>query len=71
MKTVALNYDEIHEFVDANRNAFWDGWTAVIVNPKRYGLMHKDGIYFKKRWSVAHRVDVDGDGKWRVPVKYA
>lgn len=67
MKTVSMSYDEAHAFESDRDNVFWDGWTLVIVDESKYGLMNRRGIFFNDKWSVAYKVRPDGRGRWRVP----
>lgn len=70
MKTRAYGYKKVHELVDRKPNMFWDGWTAVIVDTRRHGIMRQDGIFFNDKWHIAHRVEPGTDGLWQIPVRY-
>lgn len=70
MKTVRLNYQDVHQLEQVRKNMFWDGWTLVCVDPSRNGSMRKDGIFFNGKWCVQKRVDPDSTGLWRVPLSY-
>ncbi len=70
MKTVSLNYNDVHQLEQSRRNMFWDGWTLVIVDKRGDGWFRKDGLFYNNAWSISKRVVVDSDGQWRVPAKY-
>lgn len=70
MRTIDLNYKEAHQLVDSRPNMFWDGWTLVVVDTRRDGMMHKRGIYFHDKWALQERYSVLPTGKWRLPAKH-
>lgn len=70
MKTISLNYDDIHELVDHRQNMFWDGWTLVLVDTSKYGLMNKNGIFFNGKWHTQTRIEPDSHGMWRIPIRH-
>lgn len=70
MKTIDLSYDDVHQLVDARKNAFWDGWTAVFVDPRYDGFMQKNGIYYREKWSIQYRSQPNEKGMWGVPITY-
>jgi len=70
MKTRPYTYRKIHALVDQKPNMFWDGWTVVVVDTRRHGIMQKNGIFFNGKWHIAHRVEPESDGTWSVPVRY-
>lgn len=69
MKTISLDYDDVHELEAHRPNMFWDGWTLVIVDQSKYGLMSKNGIFFNGKWCTQHRIDPDSRGAWRIPIR--
>jgi len=71
MKTVSLGYNDVHQLEQSRRNMFWDGWTLVIVDKRGDGWMRRDGMFYNDAWSTHRRIEVDSDGRWRIPVKYA
>lgn len=66
-----LDYDSVNKLVDNSPNAFWDGWTAVFHTKNENGFMKKNGLLFNGVWGVAKRVNVEEDGTWVVPEKFA
>ncbi len=70
MRTVNMSYNEIHDYVDHRRNAFWEEWTAVIVEKRGDGFLRNDGIFFDGAWGIQKRIKPNSNGVWKVPAKY-
>lgn len=68
MKTLILNYDEAHSFVENNshRGYFWDGWDIVRWVPNPSGFMSKNGMYKNNQWGMSYRFNLTPDGSWSV-----
>lgn len=68
MKTLTLNYDEAHEFVESNkhRGYFWDGWNIVRWVPNASGFMKKNGMYRNNSWGLSYTFPFNNSGDWTV-----
>lgn len=65
-----LTLKQTEKLASTNPNMFWDGWTLVVVNTKKDGYQDKNGIFFKGKWSVQHRIRLNKDGRFNVPRRY-
>lgn len=73
MRTNAeLNYDQAHEFVNANKGNgfFWDGYTIVKWSPGHNGYLQTNGLYRNNKWGYASRFSMTEQGVWILPGKY-
>jgi phage I-like protein len=69
LKTIKVDYETIHKIVEDNKNAMWDGWTAVFLRPNRNAYTQKKGMFYKGRWNVVVlRSNPDSNGLWEVPI---
>lgn len=68
MKTLELNYDSAHDFVNKNshRGYFWDGWDIVRWVPNNSGFMSKNGMFRNSQWGVSYRFNLNDSGSWMV-----
>ncbi len=70
MKTLILNYNEAHSFIENNshRGYYWDGWNMVRWVPNHSGFMQKNGMYRNGRWGVSYTFPVNESGNWDIKV---
>lgn len=70
MKTVKLNYDQAHEFVEKNeqRGYFWNGWDIARWVPNHDGYAKPNGMYRKGLWGFCYKFPLNNDGTWSVKV---
>lgn len=68
MKTITLDYDSSHKFVEENssRGYFWDGWNIVRWVPNPIGFMKNSGMYRNNMWGVSYNFPLNNDGTWTV-----
>jgi hypothetical protein len=68
---LVLDHSAAHKFVRDQRrkgsDVRWDGWTMVFWQPTHHGFTNVKGAYRKGRWGMESRIEVAGDGFWRVP----
>jgi hypothetical protein len=69
MKSVVLNFEEVHEVVERNRFLEWDGWDVVTWRRDPRGYADRRGS-FRAAWGILFRYPVQADGTWKVPVAY-
>lgn len=69
---VELNYEQAHQFVEANkRNGFfWDGYTIVKWSPGHNGFTQTNGMFRNNKWGYANKFTFTKQGTWKLPVKY-
>lgn len=67
---VTLTLRQAERLQASNANMFWDGWTLVVVNERKDGYQDKNGIFFKGKWSVQHRIRLNEKGRFNVPRRY-
>ena len=52
-----------------NLNPYWDNYDLMIWKKDSNGFSSIKGI-FKDGWGTAERIVVNGDGIWKLPIKY-
>lgn len=70
MKTTALNYNDMHKFVNKFPNAYWIGWTAYIFTPSASAETSRKGIRFDGKWGFQQELEINDTGEWLVPTRY-
>lgn len=70
MKTTALSYKDMHNFVNKFPNAYWIGWKAYIFTPSASAETSKKGLRFGDKWGFQQEIEINDDGEWLVPTRY-
>lgn len=70
MKTITLDYNKAHGFVDqqSHRGYSWDGWDIVRWVPNPSGYTSKMGSFKNGQWGISYRFSPDQNGTWNVKV---
>lgn len=68
MKTLTLNYDNAHSFVESNkhRGYLWNGWTIERWVPNPSGYMSSNGAFKNGKWGLKFSYPVSPEGIWEV-----
>lgn len=70
MKTITLDYDQAHRFIDSNvhRGYYWDGWTINRWVPGAASFLSKNGMFKNDRWGARYTFPLKDNGTWDVKV---
>lgn len=73
MRTLQLDWNAAHRFVDERRNlgfnVKWDGWDIIFWSKTPKGFSHPRGSW-RGTWGIETRVSPDNSGTWRIPSRY-
>lgn len=67
---ITLDYDEAHDFVDREKNFYWDGWDIMYWKPSRNAYSSPEGLFRKGSWGFSKRFTANSDGVWGVSDRF-
>ncbi len=62
-----LSLSDVDQTADKSPNAEMQGWTLVLFDSNRDGFTSKQGVFRNGKWQVAHKINPDEHGVWRIP----
>jgi hypothetical protein len=60
----------IKRFGGGATQSFWNNYELVIWNKNASGYSSPNGMFKGDAWGLAHRVQINNDGVWKLPKKY-
>lgn len=60
----------IKRFDGKSSKSFWNNYELVIWNQNPSGYSSINGMFNGGVWGLAHKVQIDNNGVWKLPKKY-